>query len=358
MELITLTLVTLISLISLFNFATARSLKPTNSTIEGSVAILIPMRNEADNAQGVVTSALSQSNLETLKVYALDDHSSDDTQKILNTIKDERFEFKVGESLPDGWLGKNFALHSLSEDRNESYLVFLDADVRLEPNAVASAISLMEKLDWDYISPYPRQIANGFLSRTVQPLLQWSWFATLPLRLIEKSKRPSTVVANGQFFIVRSAAYQASGGHIAIKNEVLDDLELARSLRRIGAHGSVVDASRVSSCEMYQKAKDLVSGYSKSQWRAFGGFFGATIAISLMFITSVLPALMLFTLEPWAITSYLAVVATRLMAAARTKSVMTTAPIHPFAISIWIYLIFRSITLKQLGRLEWRGRTI
>jgi len=358
MEILVLFLVSILFLISLFNFITARSLRPSSKPIASSVSILIPMRNEAINAKEVVDSALAQVDIPNLEVIVLDDFSSDETLKILNSIRDERFRSLMGQDLPKDWLGKNFALNTLASNSSAEYLVFIDADVRLGKEAVSAAISLMNELGWDYISPYPRQIANGFLARTVQPLLQWSWFATLPLRLIENSRQTSTAVANGQFFMVKSSAYIACGGHFAIKGEVLDDLELARLLRRHGYLGSVVDASSVSSCEMYRSSSELIAGYSKSQWRAFGGTFGALVAIALMFVSSVLPAVALIKFESWAVASYLILILSRLMVAIRTRSVTSTAPLHPLAITIWIFLIFRSLLLKRMGKLEWRGRTI
>ncbi|NDA38836.1 MAG: glycosyltransferase family 2 protein, partial [Actinobacteria bacterium] len=248
--------------------------------------------------------------------------------------------------------------HTLAAKSDAEYLVFLDADVRLDSKAISSAISLMNEQGWDYICPYPKQIASGLLAKIVQPLLQWSWFATLPLRLVENSKRTSTVVANGQFFIVKNSAYKNSGGHEAIKGEVLDDLELARSLRNSGSRGSVVDASSISTCEMYKSSRALIDGYSKSQWRAFGGTAGALLAIGFLFISSIYPFIALAKLETWAILSSIGLVLSRAMAALKTRSVLITAPLHPIAISIWIYLILRSLFLKRSGNLEWRGRKI
>ena len=329
MEILSTFLVSILFAISLFNFFSARSIRPRDSQVKSSVAILIPMRNEEINARDVVASSLAQANVSDLRVLALDDFSSDQTGSILSGIRDDRFATLNGYELPSGWLGKNFALHTLAAKSDAEYLVFLDADVRLDSKAISSAISLMNEQGWDYICPYPKQIASGLLAKIVQPLLQWSWFATLPLRLVENSKRTSTVVANGQFFIVKNSAYKNSGGHEAIKGEVLDDLELARSLRNSGSRGSVVDASTIS-----------------------------LFAIGLLFISSIYPFIALAKLETWAILSSIGLVLSRAMAALKTRSVLITAPLHPIAISIWIYLILRSLFLKRSGNLEWRGRKI
>lgn len=358
MEILAVLLVAILFLISFFNFLSARTLKKTNMRIHSSVSILIPMRNEARNVEAVLSSALTQSDIDQLEVMALDDSSSDQTGELIAGVRDLRLKSVRGGGLPSGWLGKNFALHTLAKQSEAEYLVFLDADVRLESNAVASAIALMNERGWDYISPYPRQIATGVLARIVQPLLQWSWFATLPLRLVENSRLTSTVVANGQFFIVKNSSYKKSGGHEVIKGEVLDDLELARALRRSGSRGSVVDASALSSCEMYRSYSELISGYSKSQWRAYGGTLGALIVIALMFVSAIYPLFFLVDFELWALSAYLGLVFSRVMVALRTRSSILSAPLHPIAIAIWIYLIFRSLLFKRMGRLVWRGRAI
>ncbi len=358
MDQLSQSLIIFVLLFSIFNFFSVRSIKLTGVPIPESVALLIPMRNEIANAENVLATAFAQVQLDNLKVRAIDDGSTDGTDEVLRNIKDKRFESISTTPLPEGWLGKNYALHQLASRSSEEFLVFIDADVRLEKSAIADSIALLKKQGWDYISPYPRQIARAPLAKLVQPLLQWSWFASLPLRLIERSKSKSTVVANGQFFIVRNKSYQRAGGHIAIKSEVLDDMELARSLRRTGGLGSVVDGSKIATCEMYQDSESLIAGYSKSQWRAFGGTFGALVAICILFFSSIYPALNALRGETWGIYGYFALFLSRLLVAARTRSTIVSAPLHPIAIAVWIGLIIRSLVYKRSGKLQWRGRKI
>ncbi|MFZ8872147.1 MAG: glycosyltransferase [Candidatus Nanopelagicaceae bacterium] len=351
-------LVALFTLITIFNFFTARSIRPLGTPISESVALLIPMRNEERNARQVIDSALEQIQLDNFRVRVLNDGSSDGTAEILTEVGDLRFEEVVAKELPKGWLGKNHALQLLADASDEEFLVFLDADVRLEKSAVADSITFMKSEGWDFISPYPRQFAKPLIAKIVQPLLQWSWFASLPLRLIERSRSTSTVVANGQFFIVKNELYREAGGHHAIRSEVLDDLELARLLRRFGGIGSVVDGSKISSCEMYPDTRSLIDGYSKSQWRAFGGGFGAMIVIAILFFSSIYPLVRSLQGQEWAIYGYLTLLTSRLLVAVRTKSIWGTALLHPIAVSLWIGLILRSLILKRAGKLSWRGRAI
>jgi imidazolonepropionase len=113
----------------------------------------------------------------------------------------------------------------------------------------------------DFISPYPRQIAISFTERLVQPLLQWSWMTTVPLRLAERSARTSLAVANGQFFLVKKSSLDVIGGFQKISAEVLDDMKLARALISTGAHGGVADGSTLAQTRMYKNFAEIKSGY-------------------------------------------------------------------------------------------------
>lgn len=349
----------LLLLITTLNVLTVRTIKTNEkSIINGKVSILIPLRNESDNVEGVLQSVLEQNDLLDFEVIALDDNSTDDTAVKLRDTTAANLKILNGGTLPEGWLGKNYACHQLTQHATGDYLVFVDADVRLAPNAVASSIQQMNMLHWDFISPYPRQIALSFLERLTQPLLQWSWFVSLPLRVAENLQRPSMVVANGQLLIIRREPYSKSGGHYAVKAEVLDDMELARSLIRNGFSGGVADGSKVAECRMYSTNRELIQGYTKSQWRAFSNPFGATLVIGVLLVTSVLPFLMglLGQIVGWY--AYFTIVMTRLLVAGKTKSVVSSAALHPLSAAFWIYLIVNSWLMKRNGELTWRGRKI
>jgi glycosyltransferase involved in cell wall biosynthesis len=318
------------------------------TTISESVDILIPMRDEEDNVEGSLKSALNSELLESSSVYALDDNSTDQTGQLISEFKVNKL---TGSQLPAGWLGKVWACHNLSKAGSGKYLVFLDADVRLHPYAIASAITKMNKFGWDFISPYPRQIAGSFLEKLIQPLLQWSWLASVPLRLAEKFPNRSMTIANGQFFVVKRSAYEEAGGHSAIPGEVLDDLELARLLVSKGFKGGVADGSAVASCRMYKTNSQLIDGYTKSLWKAFGGQFGTVVAILLLFFTGISPYLGIGAPATFIFLS-------RFLAAIKTRSNPAYAFLHPISIVILLYLIVLSSMRKSRGTLIWRGRTI
>ena len=216
----------------------------------------------------------------------------------------------------------------------------------------------MNSLGWDFISPYPQQIAKSFFERLIQPLLQWSWLSSVPLRFAERGKFPSMIIANGQFMIIKRESYIAAGGHKAIRHEVLDDLELARLLVKSGFKGGVADGSDVALCRMYENSTDLFAGYTKSLWRAFGSPIGSIATALYLNVTGVLPIILALSGYRAAWIGYFLVVLSRYVSALRTRSTPTLALLHPFSILTLTFMIAWSWQKKATGQLLWRGRSV
>ena len=344
-------------LISILNFFTIRRVRNAPSQITSRVSVLIPMRNEEFNAHALLETLLRSTGLEHVEYSVLDDGSTDKTPAILSAFSD-RVKILTGGPLPDGWLGKPHACHLLSQAATGEYLVFLDADLRVKPDAIASSISLMDCLGWDFLSPYPAEHGKSFLMHLVQPLLQWSWLSSVPLRLAESDRRNSMVIANGQFFIVKRAAYDAVSGHTSVKNEILEDLSLARRLTSAGFKGGVAEASAVAECTMYESDADLIAGYTKSLWKAFGGPVGTMATLLLLTLTQVLPFLLILAGVWAALIPFFLVASTHLLAAIRVRTHPGNALLHPFAGLALMALIMESYRRKSRGQLQWRGRRV
>jgi glycosyltransferase involved in cell wall biosynthesis len=340
--------------LTLLNALTIRVVKNNPSTVANSVSVLIPMRNEVDNVTECINSISSQIGLENYEILTLNDHSEDETASLL--AKFSNVKNLDGKPLPVGWLGKSWACQQLADASIGEYLVFIDADVRLSKNAIASAISKMEK--WDFISPYPKQIAKGFVQRLFQPLLQWSWLASVPLGISQKLGIKSMTVANGQFLIIKKSAYVKSGGHESIKSEVLDDIMLARQLLNSGFSGGVAEGSQVANCQMYKSAGALVNGYRKSLWNGFGSILGTFVAIIILLLSSVAPFIAALFGSKIGLISFGLIVLSRVISSIRTGSIPNTALLHPLAIVFLISLIIYSWIGKLTNTLTWRDRKL
>jgi cellulose synthase/poly-beta-1,6-N-acetylglucosamine synthase-like glycosyltransferase len=347
----------LIFAISVVNFFTIRIPK-RDEEIKKAVTVLAPMRNEAENVPEFISALSSQMGVKQIKFIIINDGSTDKTAEVLTTVINGDSRFTVIESpvMRDGWLGKVSALQTGFEAASSDYIITLDADVRLAPNAVMRAITQLERLKLDFISPYPRQIALTASEKLIQPLLHWSWMSTIILRLAEKFPRRSTAVGNGQFFVVRSSALEKIGGFNSVSKKILDDIELARSLIGAGCKGVVTEGSAIASTRMYSSFDEIRQGYGKSLWKAFGGPLGTIIAISFIFITGILPIILIFNgyLVGWF--SYLYIAFSREISAIRSRGNPLYAFLHPISSALLIYLIFYSWAKR--GSIQWKGRTV
>jgi hypothetical protein len=229
----------------------------------------------------------------------------------------------------------------------------------LAPHAVAAAVDLLDRTGLDLVSPYPRQVAVTPAERLVQPLLQWSIMTFLPLRLAERSRRPSLAAANGQFLVVRRAAYERAGGHAAVRADVLDDLALLRAVRRAGGRGAVVDGTDLARCRMYRGGGEIADGYGKSLWCAFGSPAGAAAVLGLLGLAYLLPPLAALAGSRAGLAGYAAAVAGRVVTARRTGGrAWPDAAAHPASVAALAALTVRSFALRRRGRLAWKGRPL
>jgi glycosyltransferase involved in cell wall biosynthesis len=331
---------------------------PRHASVDEQVSLLLPVRDEAHRVAPSLQALLGQQGLRRCEVLVYDDCSGDGTVDVVRRIAGDRVTVVTGGALPSGWLGKPHACAGLAEAACGSVLVFVDADVVLEPDAVAAAVTLLRERRLQWVSPYPRQLARSWLERLVQPLLQWSWLTFLPLRVAERSHRPSLAAANGQFLVVDAAAYRDAGGHAAVRDDVVEDMALARALRRTGAHGGFVDGRDLATCRMYDGSRDLVDGYAKSLWRAFGSPSAAAGVAALLLVTGVVPWL-LVALTPVAWPAAVAGPAGRLVAAVRAGSrPWPDAVLHPLSVIAFVVLVAVSVLRRRRGRLTWKARAV
>jgi hypothetical protein len=325
------------------------------------VAVLLPVRDEAARVEPCLRALLAQTGVRDLQIRVLDDGSTDDTVDVIRRVvgDDERVQLLIGAPLPGGWWGKPHACQQLADSTDATVLVFVDADVVLAPEAVAATIAMLRWTGLDLVSPYPRQVAVTAAERLVQPLLQWSILTLLPLRLAERSPRPSLSAANGQLLAVDAGAYRRAGGHAAVRAEMLEDIALLRAVKRSGGRGGTVDGSRLAMCRMYDGWPAVRDGYAKSLWSAFGSPAGAVATCGLLGLAYVLPPLAALRGSRAGLVGYLAAVAGRVAVGRRVGSrVVPDAFAHPLSIAVFSWLTGQSVARRRRGSLSARGRRL
>jgi Glycosyl transferase family 2 len=329
------------------------------------VAVLLPVRDEEHRVEPCLRALLAQTGVRDLRILVLDDGSTDGTADVVRRVAgaDPRVQVVEGQPLPAGWWGKPWACAQLAAAATSgddvSVLVFVDADVVLAPHAVAASVALLRWAALDLVSPYPRQVAVSAAERLVQPLLQWSWLTTLPLRVAERSARPSLAAANGQLLVVDAEAYRRAGGHRAVRAEMLEDVALLRAVKAVGGRGGVVDGTALASCRMYAGWPDLRDGYAKSLWSAFGSPAGAAAVAAGLGIVYLLPPLAAVRGSRVGLLGYAAGVAGRAVTARRTGSrVWPDSLAHPASVTVFGWLLATSLRRHRAGTLTARGRPV
>ena len=339
------------------------------STVDENVSVLLPVRDEAARVGPCVTALLAQEGVPGLEIVVLDDGSTDGTADLVRAAAagDRRLRLVTGPPLPEGWLGKPHACAALAADARHgaTVLAFVDADVTLRPHAIAAAVTELRGAGVGLLTPYPRILTGSVGERLVQPLLQWSWLTFLPLRAMERSPRPSLTAAGGQFLIVDRAVYDRAGGHAAVRAEVLEDLALARAVKRAGGRIALADGSRLADCRMYMSWRELADGYGKSLWASFGSPAGAAAVVgTLLVLYAVPPALAVAgavagdpALAGAGAAAYLLGVAGRVVTARATGGrPWPDALAQPLSIVVFAGLVVRSFRRRRLVR--WRGRPV
>ncbi|HEU4721896.1 MAG TPA: glycosyltransferase family 2 protein [Gemmatimonadaceae bacterium] len=230
------------------------------------VSLVIPARDEAHNIGPCVESALA-STYPRLEVIVVDDHSSDGTSSIVEAIasRDTRLRVITPPALPDGWFGKQWACWTGAGESRGELLGFMDADTRQTPDLVTRTVHALTSRRADLLSVAGTQELGGFWERMIQPQI----FAIMLQRyggteIVNRSRRVSEKIANGQCLWVRRATYDALGGHAAVKHEVAEDLALAQLWFRAGRTVSLVLGLDQLSTRMYTSLRELIEGWGKN----------------------------------------------------------------------------------------------
>jgi len=255
-----------------------RSDEPAQSS--PAVSIIIPARNEAGNIARCLEGALNQ-RYAAYDVVVVDDGSTDATPHILRDYARrfaDRLRVVAGRPLPRGWVGKcNACLHGAHHARGE-WLLFLDADTAPQPGLLAALLSFVERGRFDLVSVFPFNELCTWSERLVLPVFYQFAFTAFPLQKNLSLEAPANnVIANGQCLLVKSTAYWAVGGHAAVKDKVLEDVEFAQAVRRAGYRVGLATAFDHLRVRMYHNLGEVVQGLGKhaaagrraSGWRAF-----------------------------------------------------------------------------------------
>lgn len=250
---------------------------------EPSIAVIIAVRDEEAELQTALTS-ICELNYSAIQVIVVDDRSRDQSAQIINNLSEKYPQIKLQSvaALPPGWLGKTHALHVGYQKATAAWLLFTDADVVFQPEALKKAINYAIEKDLDHLTILPEvksrsQWLNGILF-TFQLMLEIKlrpWLAS--------NRRSSASIGVGAFNLVRKTAYEQIGGHQSIKMMPDDDLQLARAIKMHGLKQDVLYGEDQLQLEWYPSVAEFIKGLMKNIFSAFD--FKIIPAVSAAFAT-------------------------------------------------------------------------
>ncbi len=327
------------------------------------VSVLIPARNEAHNI-GNALSTLRNQRYENLEILVLDDFSTDDTVDVIVSYQqhDSRIRVITGQELPPGWTGKNWACHQLSQQARGDYLVFTDADNYYTDDAVEKTIGWMQKLNVTLFSAFPQQITRTLGERLVVPVFDLFVYSLLPLWLTYHIKFPSLAAANGQWMAFTQDGYERIGGHVSVKNQIVEDTELARLAKKRGER--VITATGVHAVmgRMYNSWSQVFNGFSKNAFGLMGYKTVPFLLFELIFFALYILPWFVIWYEPLRVAGASAIVrgmVIRLIVALKYKQpVLVSTILNPISIGATLFIGLNSFYRYLHGGIQWKDRHV
>lgn len=348
-----------------------RALRPPpdpNTSDEAHISVCIPCRDEEDNIEAVVRSVLA-SHHGRLEILVYDDESTDGTDAILRTLTAETQRVRIVPSvkLPAGWVGKQHACQRLAEASRGEWLLFIDADVRLEPGAIGRALAFARQSKASLVSTFPRQITATPGEAFIVPMIFYLLIGYLPFRSMRRSLAPSASAACGQFILAEREAYFASGGHAAIRDSMHDGVKLPRLFRKAGYSTDLFDGTTLCRVRMYTGFAQTWRGFTKNAYEGLGSVGLLVFLTTLHLAVHIGPWLifpLLFLSGDAGLTLVIAAVvillqiAQRLLLSHRFGHSVALAPLHSVSITLLTIIQWHSYFLHRNSDRSWKGRTM
>jgi chlorobactene glucosyltransferase len=234
---------------------------PPGPAPSARVTVIVAARNEELDLPTTLDGLLAQ-DYPNLEIVVVDGGSTDGTRAVIDA-RGPRVRRIDEAPLPPGWVGKNWACWAGAQATAGEWLLFLDADVATHPAAVRSVVAWAESERADVASIAPTVEMVGFWEKVVLPFYIQAVLTYFRAPRVNRDSS-SAAIANGQFYLVRRAAYDRVGGHAAIRSYVLEDIALARRFRTDGARLRMANAPELARTRMYRNRSEMFEGLLKN----------------------------------------------------------------------------------------------
>jgi glycosyltransferase involved in cell wall biosynthesis len=266
---------------------------------QGRVSVIIPARNEEANIARAVRSVAAQQGVR--EILVVDDQSEDRTGEILQALKAGIAGLRTlrVDSLPDGWVGKSYALATAARVASGEWLLFTDADTEHLPGSLPVLLERAEREGADLLSLSPEQETPTWWERAVIPLVYVNLARLYRFEEVSDPRSPAAA-ANGQYILIQRRVYERVGGHGAVRGEILEDVELARRVKAAGGRILFLPGAPWVRTQMYRTFREMWRGWTKNLYLLYGGKLGRMFkSLAALLFLDLLPALVFISLCAW-----------------------------------------------------------
>ena len=325
---------------------------PSEAAVEPTCAF-VPARDEAEVIERCLTALALQPGLTRLVV--VDDQSTDDTPRILESLRPRLPQLRVlnGHGPPPGTCGKPAALEwaFAEEQPNAPWLLFVDADVVLEPGALAGLFELQRHANADLVSILPKLELPTLLEEIVMPAVAGIITARHRPEWVNAADHP-TAFANGQLILVRRAVYESIGGHGSVRREVLEDVRLAERVKAAGHRLLIADGRRLARTRMYASFSEMREGWSKNLYLLVGSELSEAVFWSCLAVLLGMAPLVALVLGglPWGLVAYAVILGFQIHLRRLGGARAGAAVLAPVGALLAAYFLLRSTWLHRKRR--------
>ena len=352
-----------------------RFLKAADSSVElvnsPTVAAIVPARNEEAHVASTVAS-LRRQDYPNLTLTLIDDQSTDSTRAVLQRLQDEPasglppLAVVEGVERPAGWVGKTWAVHQGARTTTADWLWLVDADMGLDPAALRTALVEAERTGADLVSFLPGVHCETFWQRMIAVSFLHILAHLFALDRVNDPDRAEALAAGG-FILVRRAVYERVGGHEALRHAIIEDIELARNVKRGGGKLAVRLAPDLAWTHMYGSFGEIWVGLRKNAYAGMDFMphkfvVGAMVALTMAWAPPaalvgglVLGSPPLMIVGGWGILAQVAATIPNLIFVGAS---WPYALALPAGISAYVAITSASVWHYHRGHIHWKGRSI
>lgn len=325
-----------------------------------SVSVIVPARNEEAQIRNGLTTLLKSTGV-NFEIIAVDDRSTDATGRIMDEIAliDNRLHVIHVRHLPEGWLGKNHAMHVAAERATGDLLLFTDGDIIYEPFALETAVRHFVHHRLKHLCLLPQMLPGSIFENAVVTFFGLAFAVGMQIHLI-RTRWPLTYAGVGAFNLVDAQFYRSLGGHVPIAMDILDDVKLGKMIKKNGGSSDFQTAPKLLAVRWQPSLWGVVTGLEKNGFASLNYSVPQLLLVTFVFLlTMMYPYVSPFVLTMHDASGFIATAILWHLAfaslAVQVPGGLPIIPLFPIGAVLMVFAFWRSaiMTLRQ-GGVRWR----